>query len=55
MSKPTFYEAANKFGAFFGEPPLPRLEYIDTPVYGFSKEFLAQLEADLAKFEAEEK
>jgi hypothetical protein len=47
----SFYDSANKFGAFFGEPPLPKIETVNIPVYGFSPSFLAQIEADRIEFE----
>lgn len=50
----SLYSLTDKFGEFFGEPKIERLQPIDTPVYGFSKAFLEQVERDLAMYEKQE-
>lgn len=51
MKPRNFYETADEFGQWFGEPPVERIKTIDVCVHGFSPEFLKQVEADLEMFE----
>jgi hypothetical protein len=46
----SFYTLADKLGDYLGEEKLPRVEYVTTPVYGFSAAFLKQLEEDRKRF-----